>query len=82
MRLGTDRQTHRHTDGRDPYTFRFGYASREMQKYNTATHLKLTQNHEKSTLAMLRLNVGKFTTYGSKLLHKNLQYVLLLHSDL
>jgi len=26
----TDRQTHRHTDGRGQYTFRLGYASREM----------------------------------------------------
>jgi len=35
MRRGTDRhtdtQTHRHTDGRDHYTFRLRYASREMQ---------------------------------------------------
>jgi len=30
MRRGTDRQTHRHTDGRRQYTFRLGYASREM----------------------------------------------------
>jgi len=27
MRRGTDRQTHRHTDDRDHYTSRFGYAS-------------------------------------------------------
>jgi len=29
MRRGTDRQTH--TDGRDRYTFRLGYASRQIQ---------------------------------------------------
>ena len=30
MRRGTGRHTDRHTDGRDQYTFRIGYASREM----------------------------------------------------
>jgi len=30
MRRGTVRHTHRHTDGRDHYTFRLGYVSREM----------------------------------------------------
>jgi len=30
MRRETDRITDRHTDGRDHYTFRLGYASREM----------------------------------------------------
>jgi len=30
MRRGSEGQTHRHTDGRDQYTFRRGYASREM----------------------------------------------------
>jgi len=30
IRRATDRQTGRHTDGRGQYTFRLGYASREM----------------------------------------------------
>jgi len=30
MRRGSDRQIDRHTDGRDHYTLRLGYASREM----------------------------------------------------
>jgi len=30
MRQGTDTQTYRQTDTRDQYTFRLGYASREM----------------------------------------------------
>jgi len=30
MRQGTDIQTHRHTDGRDQYTFRLGYTSRKI----------------------------------------------------
>jgi len=30
MRRGTDRQTDKHTDGRDQYTFRLGYASRDV----------------------------------------------------
>jgi len=30
MRRGTDRQTDRHIDGRDHYTFLLCYASREM----------------------------------------------------
>jgi len=30
MRRATDGQTQRHTDGRGHYTFRLGYASREM----------------------------------------------------
>jgi len=30
MRRGSDRQTHRHRDARDQYTFCLGYALREM----------------------------------------------------
>jgi len=30
VRVGMRRGTDRHTDGRDQYTFRLGYASREM----------------------------------------------------
>jgi len=35
-----DGQTHRHTEGRDQYTFRFGYASREASQCDDRSFLR------------------------------------------
>jgi len=44
MRRGTDRQTHRHTDGHGQYTFRLGYASRENVVSTKKLSAKLSAN--------------------------------------